>query len=166
MAALDKAQRQLLMGELPGLKRFCLSLTAEPADADDLLQVTVERLLQRGMPDDAHVAKWAYRVCKNLWIDELRWREVRQRHSAAEEDGGGTPQDAATGEGSLQLDRVSQAMAALPEDQRAALVLVAVEGYSYAEVAEILEIPIGTVMSRIARGRKSLAEKVEWSPGS
>lgn len=161
MTALTPGQRQGLMAELAGLKRFCLSLTGDPTDADDLLQLTVERLLARGMPADAHVAKWAYRVCRNVWIDELRAREVRQRHSPSEArfEGGGV---VATAEDELQLDRVAAALAALPEEQRSALVLVTVEGRSYAEAAALLDVPLGTIMSRVARGRRSLAAKLEW----
>ena len=77
---LSDDQRQALLADLGGLRRFCLSLTGQAADADDLLQATVERLLEKGMPQDAHVSKWAYRVCKNVWIDEIRARVVRQRH--------------------------------------------------------------------------------------
>ena len=80
---LSDSQKAGLMAELLGLKRFCVSLTGDAADADDLLQLTVERVLERGMPEDAHVAKWSYRVCRNLWLDELRSREVRQRYVAA-----------------------------------------------------------------------------------
>ena len=60
MTALSEDQRQALLADLGGLRRFCLSLTGQAADADDLLQATVEKLLEKGMPADAHVAKWAY----------------------------------------------------------------------------------------------------------
>ena len=80
MRGLSDSQKEVLLAGLGGLRTFCLSLTGNPADADDLLQVTVERVLQKGMPADAHAAKWAYRVCKNAWVDEVRSRGVRQRH--------------------------------------------------------------------------------------
>ena len=83
MSKLSAPQRQEFLAELPGLKRFCLSLTGNGADADDLLQSTVERVLERGLPDDAHLARWSFRVCKNLWIDEVRSREVRTRHAVS-----------------------------------------------------------------------------------
>jgi DNA-directed RNA polymerase specialized sigma24 family protein len=57
---LKEGQKQQLLSELNSLKRFCVSLTGDSADADDLLQLTVERVLERGMPEDAHVAKWSY----------------------------------------------------------------------------------------------------------
>ena len=92
MANLTAQQRQDLIEELPRLKRFCLSLTSDPADADDLLQITVERLLEKGMPEDAHVAKWSHRVCRNCWIDEIRSRDVRSRYALSESavEGAGT----------------------------------------------------------------------------
>ena len=159
---LSDSQKAGLMAELLGLKRFCVSLTGDAADADDLLQLTVERVLERGMPADAHVAKWSYRVCRNLWLDELRSREVRQRYVAAA-SAADRVQLTSTGDGfdRLELERVDAAMEGLPEEQRSALLLVAIEGCSYAEVAEILDIPLGTVMSRVARARRSLAEKLE-----
>ena len=163
MASLTAQQRQDLIEELPRLKRFCLSLTSDPADADDLLQITVERLLGKGMPEDAHVGKWSRRVCRNLWIDEIRSRDVRSRYAQSESviEGAGTT--LANNDESVQLDRVSAAMERLPLEQRAALVQVAVEGCSYAEAAALLEVPIGTIMSRVARARKALAESSEWS---
>ena len=147
------------MAELAGLKRFCLSLTGNPADADDLLQVTVERLLERGMPGDAHVAKWAYRVCRNLWIDELRAREVRGRYSQTDE-ASGAARERVSAEDEAELSQVNDALASLPEEQRAALLLVAVEGRSYAEAAEILEVPVGTIMSRVARGKTQPGKEI------
>ena len=159
MTALSEDQRQALLADLGGLRRFCLSLTGQAADADDLLQATVEKLLEKGMPADAHVAKWAYRVCKNVWIDEIRSREVRQRHAQAadyEEEISDSAEHVAGIE--LQINRVSRALDTLPQEQRLALTLVTVEGKTYAEAAEILEVPVGTIMSRIARARKNLLE--------
>ena len=157
---LGTRQRQELITELKGLKRFCMSLAGNEADADDLLQGTVERLLQRGIPADAHTARWAYRVCKNLWIDELRSREVRTRHVNNVVQAGEaldiSPSAEVQSAGEQSLAAVNAALARLPEEQRMALTLVAVDGKSYAEAAEILEVPIGTIMSRIARARKQL----------
>lgn len=142
-----------------------MSLTGSEADADDLLQGTVERLLSRGVPADAHTARWAYRVCKNLWIDELRSREVRTRHATGVIQAGEavevSPSAEVQSEGERSLAAVKNALAALPEEQRLSLTLVAVEGKSYAEAAEILEVPIGTIMSRIARARKQLVKAVD-----
>lgn len=158
MPALSDSQREALMAELGGLRRFCYSLTGDGADADDLLQATVEKLLHKGIPVDAHVAKWSYRVCKNVWIDELRSREVRQRSPEVlpGETEALSSEDIAAGE--RELDSISAALDRLPDEQRLALTLVAVEGMSYAEAAEVLEVPLGTIMSRIARARKQLLQ--------
>jgi RNA polymerase sigma factor (sigma-70 family) len=154
---LTDAQRQVVLSELPALRRFCMSLVGQAADADDLLQATIERLLTKGMPGDAHPGKWAFRVCKNLWIDELRFREVRVRmaHMAVDDPAGSASlEQVASGE--LKVRSVMVAMTKLPEEQRMALSLVAIEGKSYLEAAEIMQIPVGTIMSRVARARKTL----------
>lgn len=161
MPSLNTRQRSDLMSELGGLRRFCLSLTGAAADADDLLQSTVERMLEKGMPEDAHTAKWVYRVCKNIWIDELRARQVRQRHATvvqADEDIEQAPSAEAKAGGEQHLAAVNDALMRLPTEQRLALMLVAVDGKSYAEAADILQVPVGTIMSRIARARKNLLE--------
>ena len=163
MPALSDSQREALMAELGGLRRFCYSLTGNAADADDLLQTTVERLLQKGMPEDAHTAKWSYRVCKNVWIDELRSREVRQRYPITVVDEiDESPSTEHVADGEREMVAVSRALEQLPAEQRLALTLVAVEGKTYAEAAEILEVSVGTIMSRIARARKNLLQS--YSP--
>ena len=164
MGALSDSQRQVLLSGLGGLRKFCYSLTGSAADADDLLQTTVEKILEKGMPEDAHAAKWAYRTCKNAWIDELRSREVRSRYSqAADEQLNQAPSAEQIAGGERQVAAVSQALEQLPVEQRLALTLVAVDGKTYAEAAEILEVPVGTIMSRIARARRNLMALYEPS---
>jgi RNA polymerase sigma-70 factor (ECF subfamily) len=159
MPSLGDSQREALLSELGGLRKFCYSLTGNAADADDLLQITVERLLDKGMPEDAHPAKWAYRVCKNAWIDELRSRDVRQRYPQQADDLGNTALSAEhVANSEREIATVSAMLDQLPQEQRLALTLVAVDGKTYAEAAEILQVPIGTIMSRIARARKQLTE--------
>lgn len=161
MPSLTTRQRNDLMSELGGLRRFCLSLTGAAPDADDLLQSTVERMLEKGMPEDAHTAKWVYRVCKNIWIDDLRAKRVRQRHVQTvqdEEDLEQSPSAETKAGGEQQLAAVNDALMRLPAGQRLALMLVAVDGKSYAEAADILQVPVGTIMSRIARARRNLLE--------
>lgn len=157
---LSDIQRETLLAELGGLRKFCISLTGTVADGDDLLQATVERVLEKGMPADAHVAKWAYRVCKNAWIDEIRARDVRHKYPQLvvdEDNDAPSAEQAASGQ--RELAAVSAALDELPLEQRLALTLVAIDGKSYAEAAEILDIPIGTIMSRIARARRQLIEQ-------
>ena len=153
-------RNQEIVEILPNLRRFALSLTGNMADADDLLQSTVERLLARGIPDDAHVLKWSFRVCRNLWIDETRSRKVRED---TDQDPDAIGALATPGEsqviGELALGEAGRAMLAIPAEQRAVLELVAIEGYSYKEAAGLLEVPIGTVMSRLARARARLIDE-------
>lgn len=142
----------------PMLRRFAYSLTGSAPDADDLLQNTLERLLSRGVPADVELAKWAFRVCRNIWIDEYRARKIRQRNVYSMEE---IEEPAVDGEQAIcdqiTLHQVDAAMDKLPEDQRTIMALVALQGMSYKEVAETLGIPAGTVMSRLARARIALA---------
>lgn len=164
MRALSDSQREVLLAELGSLRKFCLSLTGAAADADDLLQMTVEKILDKGMPEDAHAAKWAYRICKNAWIDELRSRDVRHRYPQLVTDQDEvSPSAEQTAGGERQIAAVSAALDQLPKDQRVALTLVAVDGRTYAEAAEILDVPVGTIMSRIARARRNLMDVYEPS---
>ncbi len=147
-----------LLELLPRLRRFCFSLTGTWHDADDLMQATVKRLLEKPPPQEVILAKWMFRVCKNIWIDEVRSRKVRAATPIDD-----APEAAATdGERGvmdrIMFEQVNQSMAALPDDQRVVVSLVAVEGYSYKEAAEMLGIPIGTVMSRLSRARGTLAD--------
>jgi RNA polymerase sigma factor (sigma-70 family) len=150
-----------LLELVPALRRFAYSLSNSVHDADDLLQNTVERLLTRPMPEDASLEKWAYTVCRNLWIDECRSRKVRAAVSFEPD-----LHDVVSIEGEkdmvlkIELEQINTAMRELPEDQHIVLSMVAVQGLSYKEVAEALQIPQGTVMSRLARARARLAELV------
>tara|TARA_R110001592_G_scaffold126336_1_gene337455 strand:- start:77658 stop:78161 length:504 start_codon:yes stop_codon:yes gene_type:complete len=161
MSMLSDLQREALLAELGGLRKFSISLTGTVADGDDLLQATIERVLEKGMPEDAHVAKWAYRVCKNAWIDEIRSRDVRQKYPQLvidEDDNSPSAEQSAAEQRELGI--VSAALAELAVEQRLALTLVAIDGRTYAEAAEILDVPIGTIMSRIARARRNLVEQL------
>lgn len=147
---------------IPKLRRFAYSLTGSMADADDLLQSTVERALSRKVPEGVELTKWMFRVCRNLWIDEYRANKVRQEASWDPQlrdrelvDG----ERAVTGE--IELEQVNRAMDRLPDDQRLILSLVAIQGMSYKEAAATLEIPPGTVMSRLARARTALTESLK-----
>lgn len=157
----SRDRQQELVEILPNLRRFALSLSGNMADADDLLQMTVERVLLKGLPDDAELLPWTMRVCRNLWIDEIRARKVRAQ---ATTDPTLSDEQIVEGEadvmGKLSLREVQNALQSMSEDQRTVLQLVAVEGYSYKEAAKLLETPIGTVMSRLARARTALADRI------
>jgi len=148
---------------LPNLKRFALSLCRRPDVAEDLVQITAERAFRaRHQFDPAtRLEAWLFRILRNAWIDMLRRDATRGEavdiHDAPQPD----PIDsAAQTDDRLTLASVQLAMKTLPEDQRAVLHLVCVEGLSYAETAATLDIPKGTVMSRLSRARRALAEKV------
>lgn len=146
---------------LPALRRFAYSLTGQMADADDLLQSTVEKLLSKPAPADVPLAKWAFRVCRNQWIDDYRAQKVRQTAAQSPELTEGQVVDGAHAvEQEMTLARVNRAMDALPSDQRSILSLVCLQGMPYKDVAEILSILIGTVMSRLARARAALANAI------
>lgn len=151
--------QQELKDLLPALRKFAYSLTGSMADADDLLQNTVERILTRDMPSDVDLTKWAFRICRNVWIDECRARKVRRDATENPElsDGQVTDGEHQTTK-EIEWSRVDAAMSRLPEDQRQIISLVAIQGMPYKMVAEILEVPKGTVMSRLARARAALSE--------
>lgn len=154
-----------MLAALPRLRRFALSLTGNRHDGDDLMQATVERVLERGAPQNADLTPWMFKVCRNLWIDELRARGVRERAAQtpelAEQP---TVSGEATAIGELALREVQAALAGLPEEQRAVVSLVAVEGLTYREAADVLDTPIGTIMSRLARARAALAARLTPEP--
>lgn len=144
---------------LPRLRRFAHGLSRNPADADDLTQLTIERALrsreqwQPGTRLDA----WAYRIMRNLWIDTARSRARKEKLEAAPEDAesvGEDPRDAI--HASIDLKRIMEAMNRLPDEQREVVALILIEGLGYREAAELLGLPIGTISSRLVRGRTAL----------
>jgi RNA polymerase sigma-70 factor (ECF subfamily) len=141
---------------LPRLRRFARNLTRNPHDADDVVQIAVERALLRvdQWRRDARLDSWMFKIVRNAWIDELRSRGRRDRVFVAEEAGDSVGVESIENETTRMS--VQAAMARLPEDQRVAVSLVLVEGLPYKEAAEVLEIPMGTLTSRLARGREAL----------
>ena len=141
---------------LPRLRRFARNLTRDPHDADDIVQIAVERALTRldQWRSDARLDSWMFKILRNAWIDELRSRGRHAKVFVAAEAGENVGTDSAARE--TDLLSVQSAMARLPEDQREAVSLVLVEGLSYREAAEVLEVPVGTLTSRLARGREAL----------
>jgi RNA polymerase sigma-70 factor (ECF subfamily) len=141
---------------LPRLRRFARNLTRNPHDADDVVQIAVERALTRldQWRSDARLDSWMFKIVRNAWIDELRSRGRRGKIFLAAEAGDNIGTDSMARE--AELLSVHAAMARLPEEQREAVSLVLVEGLPYKEAAEVLDIPIGTLTSRLARGREAL----------
>lgn len=153
-----------MLALLPRLRRFARSLARDASDADDLCQQAVERALrsreqwQPGTRLDA----WMYRIMRNIWIDEARARTRRAQTFAPEEDGMNVGDDGHKAiERNVAITEVDRAMAKLPDEQREVIALVLVEGLAYKEAAEILEIPMGTLTSRLVRGRQALVQMLE-----
>lgn len=150
------SRRDELVELLPRLRRFARALTRHPADADDLVQLAVERALMNmnQLQPDSRMESWMFRIIRNAWIDETRsrgrWNSVLAPEEAGENVGESTT------DAQISLLSVHRAMATLPEDQRIAVALVLVEGLSYKEAAGVLEVPVGTLTSRLARGREAL----------
>jgi len=152
---------------LPRLRRFARVLSRDVNDADDLVQLTVERaLVHRGQwRPGTRLDSWMFRIMKNAWIDEARARSRRAAVLSPEEEGARVGVDgAAAMHARLEAQAVEGAMARLPEDQRLAVALVLVEGLSYKEAAEVLEVPQGTLTSRLGRGRAALLADLQEVP--
>jgi len=154
-AASEQVRRQVVE-LLPRLRRFARAIARNIHDADDLVQLSIERALQRHdqWRPELKFAGWMFGIMRNAWIDEVRSRSRRDRVFAPEDAGADVGHDGT--ESQLRLLAVQRAVADLPEEQRLAVALVLVEGLSYKEAADVLEVPIGTVTSRLARGRDAL----------
>ena len=154
--------RGQMMALLPRLRRFALALTGRSADADDLVQDTVERALRNldRFTPDTRMDSWLFKIAQNLWIDRLRASRVRGGtvdldHAAQTAFDGLRAAEAHT-----LLSATLRALGELPNEQREVVALVLIEGVSYREAADILEVPIGTVTSRLARAREALTARV------
>lgn len=146
---------------LPRLRRFAAGLARNPADADDLCQAAIERALvsRQQWQEGTRLDSWMYRIMRNIWIDTARAR-TRSGKTFADEDAGLQVGSSGSQEAQVELTMVDRAMQTLPDEQREAVLLVLVEGYKYAEAAEIIGCPIGTLTSRLLRGREALMVKL------
>lgn len=163
MAQIGEKVKLEMVALLPRLRGFARTLTNSAHDADDLVQQTCERVLTTAaMPaDGGRLDAWLFRIMRNLFIDGYRRKQptvpldVDMAETLAGIDG------RITSQARLDLQKVQAFIATLPEEQRSVLVLVCLEGLRYREVAEIMDMPIGTVMSRLARARASLMEALD-----
>ncbi|MEO1194009.1 MAG: sigma-70 family RNA polymerase sigma factor [Pseudomonadota bacterium] len=158
----DEARRQLV-ALLPRLRRFAKVLARSDDQADDLLQAACERALTRldQWQPGTRLDSWMYRIMQTVWIDWVRKNKVRgipepieDQHDLSGSDGRQVV------ESQLELSAVRAAIKELPDEQRAVLGLVTIDGLSYKEAAEVLSLPIGTVMSRLSRARIRLGKVV------
>jgi RNA polymerase sigma-70 factor (ECF subfamily) len=159
---------------LPNLFSAALRMTRNPADAEDLVQETYLRAYRgfSGFEEGNNLRAWMYRILTNTFINSYR-KKQREPVTVQEDDldewylfdklgeSGVEPSAEAEVIRSMPDEDVQKALEALPEGFRLAVLLADVEGFSYKEIAQILGIPIGTVMSRLHRGRRAL-EKALW----
>jgi RNA polymerase sigma-70 factor (ECF subfamily) len=168
--------RQSLPAVLPRLRRFARTLARDPQDADDLAQDTIERALRNAAqwrppsPDptaeqlEVAARRWMFAIMKNAWIDNRR-SHGRERELFAGGDSGSEVGDASAVALEEQLT-LQRALARLPDEQRLAVALVLLEGLSYQEAADVMEVPIGTLTSRLARARMQLAKLLSPEEGT
>jgi RNA polymerase sigma-70 factor, ECF subfamily len=159
----ERKFRQQIGALLPRLSRFGLALTRSRTDADDLIQIACERGLTRIDQWDAgtRLDSWMFRIMQTIWFNELRSRKVREIYTegeVAEEELADDGEQFA--EMRVMLGRVEREILRLPVEQRLVLLLVCVEGLTYKEAAKAASIPIGTVMSRLARARFTLMQRL------
>lgn len=154
-----------MLALVPRLRRFAAGLTRNVADGDDLCQATIERaLVNRGKwQEGTRLDSWMYTMMRNIWIDEARARQRRGQTFVSEDTGAGVGAAGAQ-DSSAELLDVERALARLPDEQREAVLLVMVEGYAYKEAAEIIGCPVGTLNSRLVRGRDALLQLLGEAP--
>jgi RNA polymerase sigma-70 factor (ECF subfamily) len=150
---------QDIIEHLPRLRRFCRALTGTVHDADDLAQAAVEKAMRNvdKFAEGTNLDRWLITIAHNHWRDSRRSLANRTPHSNVDDLFDMPGEDGTRTQEQRDSDsRVRAAVAALPADQRQLVALVRVEGLAYREAAELLNIPIGTVMSRVARARAAL----------
>jgi RNA polymerase sigma-70 factor (ECF subfamily) len=139
------------------LRRFAAGLARHPADGDDLCQATIVRALDKRdqWQPGTRLDSWMYTMMRNMWIDEQRARQRRSETFVAEEAGAAVGASGGQEEAAALSD-IDRALRLLADEQREAVLLVMVEGYSYRQAAEIVGCPVGTLNSRLVRGRNAL----------
>ena len=157
----EEALRQEIVSILPRLRRFARSLAKDVDKADDLVQAACERALTRlaHVRAGSRLDSWLYRIIYTRWIDKMRRGKTRAAKLVVLADAGRS--DGTGKEMGDYLDTamdIQKAFDTLPAENQAAISLVSVEGYSYEEAASVLNVPVGTVASRVARARTILGK--------
>lgn len=168
---LDPAIQAELVALLPRLRRFARGLAGAADQADDLVQAACERAIARihQWTPGTRLDSWMFRIVQTIWLDQTRAQRVRTGEGRV--DAGSPVAEAELSfdgaremETQMTYDAVRRAVSRLPEEQRAVVMLVCVEGQSYKEAADTLAVPIGTVMSRLSRARGVLARQLSDTP--
>jgi RNA polymerase sigma-70 factor (ECF subfamily) len=154
-----------ILEHLPRLRRYARALTGERAAADDLVQDTVERALSRAVlfKHGSRLDAWLLTIMHHLYLSQMRQATARPQLTSFE-DLHAEPAASTSGVESLELRDLQRALAKLPLEQREVLLLIALEEFSYEHAAEILGIPLGTVMSRLSRARQRLRSLLGGKP--
>ena len=151
--------REGLEACLPRLWRYALVLSRSRDAADDLVQATCVRAIERAgqfMPG-TRLDRWLFAILRSIWLNEIRSRRIREGGGFVDAEDALSFDGAHAAETNIVAAEVLKAVSRLPEAQRETVLMVYAEGYSYAEAAAALGVPIGTVMSRLAAARAALA---------
>lgn len=164
MSEVEEQLRKGIAQLLPRLRRFGLALTGSREDADDVVQGAIASALGRAgqWSPTERLDGWLFTIMQGLWRDEVRRRKTSGMKSAATLVGAEKSVDGRrVAETLLMLNQTRARFARLPDEQRMALALVVIEGLSYRDAAEQLDIPVGTLMSRLSRAREALRTMID-----
>jgi RNA polymerase sigma-70 factor (ECF subfamily) len=155
----------LLQTEIPRLRRYARALTRDASRADDLVQSCLVRALAKShlWQPGTDLRAWLFTILHNQYVNDVR-RAMREGTTIPVEDAAPTLTVPSTQGASLRLRDLDRALARLPEEQRQILLLVGLEGMRYEEVATVLNVPVGTVRSRLSRGRDMLRQLMDIKP--
>jgi len=155
-------RRQAIASEIPRLRRYARALLGDRGEPDDLVQECLVRALrrQRQWRRGESPRKWLFTILHNLYVDGVRATANRPGLVALDE----AATEMHDGDPSAAID-IGRGLASLPVEQRQVVLLVGLEGLSYAEAADVLGVPIGTIMSRLARGRERLRRHLDQDEG-
>ncbi len=156
---------RMIAEQIPRLRRYARALMSDPVRADDLVQDTLVRALSRShlWQPGTDIRAWMFTILHNIHVNHQRQRYVRAEHQELVDD---QPEMAtpASQEHNLEVRDLARALQQLPDPQRQVVLLVGLEGMNYKKVAAVLEIPVGTVMSRLHRGRETLRRLMAYGP--
>lgn len=157
---------QLIAEQIPRLRRYARALLSDPVRADDLVQEALLRGLSRShlWQPGTDIRAWMFTILHNLHVNQQRQRNVRGDHLELDDDHAQLAIPPSQ-ERSLELRDLARGLQQLSEPQRQVVLLVGLEGMNYKQVAAVLDIPIGTVMSRLHRGREALRRMMAFGPG-
>jgi len=162
---MDHDVRRELVALLPRLRRFAYALSGSLDEAEDIVQSACEKALSRfhQFERGSRLDSWMFQIVRTTWIDKVRYRRRRDTTSDPEmlENLRFDARIEEQTEAREHLAIIRKQIATLSEDQRVVLGLVTVDGMSYQEAAQMLSVPIGTIMSRLARARRKLAEVID-----